>query len=75
MDIKDYKQRKERGYSVQQAVDDVARNASKYEAVAIVAVDKNNAIDLNYTCDSNVELVGLLELTQQTIIEQIRTGK
>lgn len=72
MKLKDYKQRKERGYSVKDAVEELDKCADDYESIIIIGINNNKAIDVSFSGDSDAELIGLLEVAKSILVDQIR---
>jgi hypothetical protein len=67
----DRKQRKERGYSVKDAIESVKARIEETEDIVIMTVDKNKAVDIDYSSSDVSKLIGYLEITKQSIIENL----
>ena len=68
MDFREAKQRQERGYTVNEALND-AKNGD-YDEVVIVS-RKGSAIDLFYSIESSLETIGMLEVAKELILESM----
>jgi len=69
MNLKEFKQKKERGLSVRGAAQDLLDNADRYESVLIVALDENKQVNTSYSANGTLELVGLAEMAKTMLIE------
>lgn len=72
MDFKDAKQRKERGYSVKQAVADLNESADSYETIIIIGKTSDNELEFGYSGGNDAELIGQLEVLKAVLIERIQ---
>ncbi len=72
MDFIQAKQKKERGYSVSDAVNDLIAKQHEYRGIVIIGVNDDNAIDVAYSNDNDAELIGLCEVAKSILTDQIR---
>lgn len=71
MDIKSYKQKKERGASVRQLAEELMKEVDQFESILIVGLDANKKMLLSYSTDSNGELIGVMEAAKSLLVEDI----
>ena len=71
MDLKSYKQKKERGVSVKQLAEELLREVDQFDSILIVGLDKNKEMLLSYSTDNNGELIGVMEAAKALFIEDI----
>ena len=67
----DRKQRKERGYSVKDAIESMTERIEETEDIVIMTVNKDKAVDIDYSSSDVSKLIGYLEITKQSIIEDL----
>lgn len=72
MDFIQAKQKKERGYSVGEVVNDLIEKQSEYRGLIVIGVSDDNGIDIAYSNDSDAELIGLCEVAKSTLTDAIR---
>lgn len=72
MDIKSYKQKKERGVSVEDVIQSFSGKHGDYDSIIIVAKCSDGNIDIAYSTANDAELVGLLEVAKSELVECIR---
>lgn len=72
MDFIQAKQKKERGYSVSDAVNDLCKKQREYRGIIIIGINNDNGIDVAYSNDSDAELIGLCEVAKTILTENIR---
>ena len=70
MDLKSFKEKKQRGLSVKDALEEV-NNYAEIEEVVIVAIGKHGAIDISYSCDDNARLIGYLDIAKSAVTDSI----
>ena len=71
MDIKSYRQKKERGASVRQLAEELLKEVDQFESILIVGLDENKEMLLSYSTDSNGELIGVMEAAKSLLVEDI----
>lgn len=71
MEFKEAKQKKERGISVKDAIDEIGKNQQDYEDVLIVAIADDGAIDISYSVNNTAKAIGFLEILKQSMLEEI----
>ena len=71
MDIKSYKENKSRGASVKDVIDSLKECEYKTESIAVVVMYSDGEIDTAYSGESNVELIGLLNMAKAEITNNI----
>lgn len=71
MDIKSYRQKKERGASVKQLAEELLKEVDQFESILIVGLDANKELLLSYSTDSNGELIGVMEAAKSLLVEDI----
>lgn len=72
MNFIDAKQRKERGYSVKQAVADLTSKADEYETIIIIGKTHDGGLDFGYSGGNDAELIGQLEVLKAVLVERIQ---
>ncbi|MDW0113772.1 hypothetical protein QT711_11290 [Sporosarcina saromensis] len=72
MNIKAYKQKKERGASVEEIAHELVKVSNDLDSVIIVTLTAEKEIEVSYSSDSEAELIGLLEVAKDIVVEQIR---
>lgn len=71
MDIKSYKQKKERGLSVRQVIESALNDADQLDSIVIVTKYDDGNIATGYSGDNNIELTGLCEFVKTELVELI----
>lgn len=71
MDFAEAKQHKERGLSVNEALEEMNKEKDKYEDVIIIGVTKDKEIEFSYSTDNNGAAIGYLEVVKQHFIDEI----
>jgi len=71
MDFKQAKQKKERGFSVDEALEEINKEKDKYEDIIIIGVTKDKEIEFSYSTDNNGAAIGYLEVVKQHFIDEI----
>jgi len=64
LNLKSYKQNKARGASIQEVIDSLQLSADKMESIAVVVIYSDDEIETAYSGDSDVELIGMLEVAK-----------
>ncbi|WP_203334347.1 hypothetical protein [Planococcus beigongshangi] len=72
MNFVDAKQRKERGFSVKQAVADLNSKADDYETIIIIGKTRDGGLDFGFSGDNDAELIGQLEVLKAVLVEGIQ---
>ncbi|MFL2104140.1 hypothetical protein [Mycobacteroides abscessus] len=72
MDFKQAKQKKERGYSVNELVDELVETKDTYEQVIIVAINKDKEVDISFSTEETSSVIGLLEVVKSILVDEIR---
>lgn len=72
MNIKQYKQRKERGCSVSDLAEELKENADNYESIVIIGLTNDKGIDISFSSDNGAESIGLLEVAKSILVDEIR---
>ena len=69
-DIKQHKQKKERGASVQGVIDSL-NDISEIDEIAVVVSYTDGKIDTAFSSDSKTSLIGLLKVAKMELIELV----
>lgn len=72
MEFKEAKQKKERGYTVKEAIQEITDNQSDYHDVIVIGVTKDGDIDTAYSVDNTATAIGYLEVVKQDFLDEIR---
>lgn len=71
MDFVEAKQKKERGLSVNEALEEMNKDKDKYEDVIIIGLNKDREIEFSYSTDNTASAIGYLEVVKQHFIDEI----
>lgn len=66
------KQRKERGFSVDDVAKHFGENKNRYTDVVIVALIDGKHVEAVYSTDNDAKLLGIMEVAKSMIIDEIR---
>lgn len=72
MDFREAKQKKERGYSVNELVDELVETKDKYEQVIIIAINEHREVDISFSTEETSSVIGLLEVVKAILVDEIR---
>ena len=72
MDFREAKQKKERGYSVNELVDELVETKDKYEQVIIIAINEDREVDISFSTEETSSVIGLLEVVKAILVDEIR---
>lgn len=72
MDFREAKQKKERGYSVNELVDELVETKDKYEQVIVIAINENREVDISFSTEETSSVIGLLEVVKSILVDEIR---
>ena len=72
MDFKEAKQKKERGYSVNELVDELVETKDSYEQVIIIAINEDKEVDISFSTEETSSVIGLLEVVKAILVDEIR---
>lgn len=75
MKFNEAKQKKERGLSVKEAIEEINEKQNDYKDVLIVAVTEDKAIDISYSVDDTVKAIGFLEIVKQSMLDETFYGE
>ena len=64
-------QQRERGYSVAEVFEDVEARRKDIKDIIVMTVDKDDLVDINYSTSDVSKLIGHLEITKQSIIQEL----
>lgn len=65
------KQEKERGCSVSGVLKEASTRIANTKDIIVLTIDKDNMVEINYSVDEEISLIGYLELTKQAIINNL----
>lgn len=69
MDIKQAREKKDRGMSVQEAIEYGASNESQIKSVCVAFLKNNGEIEIAYSTDNTTELIGVMEQSKHMILD------
>lgn len=69
-EIKQRKQKNERGASVKDVIDSLSE-FDGIDSIAVVVKYENDDIETAFSCDSTAELIGMLEVAKFELVEMI----
>lgn len=72
MDFREAKQKRERGYSVNELVAELVEEKDEYEQVIIVAINSDNEVDISFSTEETSSVIGLLEVVKAILVDEIR---
>lgn len=72
MDFREAKQKKERGCSVNELVDELVETKDKYEQVIIIAINEDREVDISFSTEETSSVIGLLEVVKAILVDEIR---
>lgn len=72
MDFKEAKQKKERGNSVNELIDELNETKQKYSEIIILGITPDKEIDISFSTDDTSSVIGLLEVTKSILVDEIR---
>ena len=72
MDFKEAKQKKERGCSVNELVDELVETKDSYEQVIIIAINEDKEVDISFSTEETSSVIGLLEVVKSILVDEIR---
>ena len=72
MDFREAKQKRERGYSVNELVAELVEEKDEYEQVIIVAINSDNEVDISFSTEETSSVIGLLEVVKSILVDEIR---
>lgn len=71
MDLKDAREKKERGYTVKDVADGFMENHEGYSQAISVGITEDGSIDLYYSIDDDLRAIGVLDILKQKLIDGI----
>lgn len=69
MNLKQAREKKERGMTVQEAIEYAASHESQIKSVCVSFLKNNGEIETAYSTDNATELIGVIEQTKHMIID------
>lgn len=72
LDFKEAKQKKERGCSVNELVDELVETKDSYEQVIIIAINEDKEVDISFSTEETSSVIGLLEVVKSILVDEIR---
>ena len=71
-EIKQHKQKKERGVSVQQVIDGLQENVGYIDSIVVALSYDDNTVVSAYSGDNDAELIGNLEIVKAELIDGMK---
>lgn len=68
MNLKDYRERAERGVSINDVIAELILSKQDIDAIAVVTISKDKEIEANYSASNKTELIGAVEIMKQDLI-------
>lgn len=72
LDFKEAKQKRERGYSVNELVEELNETKQNYDEIIILGITSNKEVDISFSTDNTSSVIGLLEVTKSILVDEIR---
>lgn len=70
-EIRQCKQKNERGASVEDVVNSFVGNTEHMESIAVVVLYDDGEIDTAFSSDSTLELAGMLEVAKKEVLDMV----
>lgn len=71
MNFKQAKQKKERGFSVNELIDELVEQRETFSELMVIAVEPTGEVSLSYSIDDDAKAIGILEVLKQDFIDGI----
>ncbi|MGF2112686.1 hypothetical protein ACQUEU_00670 [Enterococcus casseliflavus] len=73
MDFNEAKQKKERGMTVRETLENALKVSSETESIVIVRKMKNGDVPTSFSWEGSLEALGMLEVAKADIVEYMAT--
>ena len=71
IDLKEVKQKKERGVSVNELVKELNETKQNYDEIIILGITSDKEVDISFSTDDTSSVIGLLEVTKSILVDEI----
>ena len=68
IDFLEKKSSKERGASVKEILEENLTASKNYESVLVISLDKDGEVNLGYSYESSLQVLGMLEIAKNYIL-------